>query len=53
MLDFDPFASLDEVTQGLSKSLHKLATSAFSHTMNAPKLVEFYKVVGMMRNIVI
>ena len=39
MLDLDPFAPLDEVTQGLSKWLHKAATNAFPHTMaNAPKL---------------
>ena len=39
MLDLDPFAPLDEVTQGLSKSLHKAATNAFPHTTaNPPKL---------------
>ena len=39
MLDLDPFAPLDEVTQGLPKSLHKAAKNAFPNTMaNAPKL---------------
>ena len=39
MLDLDPFAPLEELTQGLSKSLHKAATNAFTHTMdNPPKL---------------
>ena len=39
MLDLDPFTPLDEVTEGLSKSLHKAATNAFPHTMaNPPKL---------------
>ena len=39
MLDLDPFVSLEEITHGLSKSLHKAATNAFSHsTGNAPKL---------------
>ena len=39
MLDLDPFTPLDEVTQGLPKSLHKAATNAYPHiTTNAPKL---------------
>ena len=39
MLDLDPFAPLEELTQGLSKSLHKAATKAFPHTTaNPPKL---------------
>ena len=39
MLDVDPFTPLVEVTQGLSKSLHKSAPTAFPHTMgNTPKL---------------
>ena len=39
MLDLDPFVPLEELTQGLSKSLHKATTNAFPHTMgNAPKL---------------
>ena len=38
MLDLDRFTPLDEVAQGLSKSLHKVATNAFPHTTaNAPK----------------
>ena len=42
MRDLDPFAPLEEVTQGftkgLSKPLHKAATNAFPHTIgNAPK----------------
>ena len=32
MLDLDPFASLEEVSQGLSKSLHYAATNAFLHS---------------------
>ena len=32
MLDLDPFAPLDEVTQGLSKLLYKAATNVFPHT---------------------
>ena len=31
MLDSDPFAPLEEITQQLSKSLHKPATNAFPH----------------------
>ena len=39
MLHLDPFAPLDEATQGLSKTLHKEATNAFLHTTgNAPIL---------------
>ena len=36
MLDLDPFAPLEDVTQGFSKPLHRAATNAFPHT--APKL---------------
>ena len=36
MLDLDPFAPLDELTQGLSSSLHKAATNAFPHTTANP-----------------
>ena len=36
MLDLDHFALLDEVTQGLSKSLHKAATNTFPHTAAYP-----------------
>ena len=54
MLDLDPFSPLDDVTQGLSKSLHKAATNVFSHTTaNAPYMGESYKIVGMMRNVLI
>ena len=54
VLDLDPFAPLDEVTQGYSKSLHKTDTNAFPHTAgNAPHFVKSYKIVGMMRNVVI
>ena len=39
MLDLDLFAPLEELTQGLSNSLHKVATNAFPHTTtNPPKL---------------
>ena len=38
ILDMDPFASLEEVTQGLSKSLHYASINAFLHIIvsNAP-----------------
>ena len=49
-LDMDPFAPLEEVTQGMLKSLHKPATNAFTHTTsNASKPGR----VSMMRNCVI
>ena len=54
MLDLDPSTPLDGVTQGLSKSLHKAATNAFlTQWPMPPNLVESYKIVGMMRNVVI
>ena len=37
MLYLDPFAPLEEVTQGFSKQLHKAARNTFCHTIgNAP-----------------
>ena len=40
MLDLDPFAPLAELTQELSKSLHKATTNAFPNTTtNPPNLV--------------
>ena len=36
MLDLDPFAPLEELTQGLSNSLHKAAANAFPHTTADP-----------------
>ena len=54
MLDLDSFTPLVEVSQGYLKSLHKTATHAFLHTAgNAYHFVKSYKIVGMMRNVVI
>ena len=53
ILDLDPFAPLGEVTQGLSKLMHKAATNAFTNTMGNGPLVDLYKIVGMMRSVVI
>ena len=44
---------LDEVTQKLSKSFHKAAINAFPHKRMSPNLVKSYKIVGIMRNVVI
>ena len=35
MLDTDPFVSLEEVTQGLSKSLHYASINAFLHIIGS------------------
>ena len=54
ILESDPFTPLDEFTQVLARSLHKAARNAFSHkTDNAANLVESYKIVGKMRNVMI
>ena len=55
MVDLDPFASLEDVTQGLSTSLHFVATNSFAHTIvgNIPNVVDSHKLVGMMRNVMI
>ena len=53
MINLDSFASLEEVTQGLSKSLHYAATNGFPDTTVGnvcPCVVEPHKVVGIMRN---
>ena len=48
MVDFDPSSYLEEVTQGLAKSLLFAATNAFLHTKVdiAPLMVEPHKIVG-------
>ena len=53
ILALDPFAPIDEVRQGLPKSLHKAATNAFPNTRAMPPNLVSYKIVGMMRNIMI
>ena len=55
MVNLDPFASLEDVTQALTKSLHFVATNSFTHAMvgNASFFVDSPKIVGMMRNVMI
>ena len=55
MLDLDPFASLENGTQGLSKSLYYGATNAVPHSISesAPYLLQLHKIFGMKRNVVI
>ena len=55
MVNLDPFAYLEEVTQALTTSLYFVATNSITHTMvgNAPIVVDSPKIVGMMRNVMI
>ena len=45
ILDLDPIASLGEVTQGFSKSLHYLGIHAFLHMRTY--VLEPHKIIGL------
>ena len=54
MVDFDPSSYLEEVTQGLAKSLLFAATNAFPRqSVTHRYVIEPHKIAGMMKKAVI